>query len=632
MDHPRGYNLIAGRHHEGNSLHGIPPSRINADFYNMIGDELVELVEAAGLDPDYSKRTQVRDAVIELSGGLDVRAFGADPEAGPNTNTRAIQAALDSVSTGSGGTVRISGGTYRIHGLHIRGHRVHLAIEAGSTLDAVTPLARIVTVTGDDVIVTGPGEVRCPIAFDARNARNTIAVFWVESCTGFRAQDLTLNGIPRCGFQFENATAAALRGVRARGGYPSSLYDEKSTTGHFFVFYDPPANATHGGLSVIDCHVVDCVQGIAGGNYDGAAALTGIRVTGNTFVRCWDHAVYTRGDRGMVVAGNTMLDCRRPIAIEGEATTISGNTLHASDIVDTYHEQAISMRSARNCVVVANTLHGVGAGIDCSQLGAIPPQGNMILGNTLIQMAPSRYLIENIRMRATSAGSASNAIIGNRIITRSDNNVRGAIGLYAPAEIPMIDTVVRDNSLTIEGLMPAVFIRGQDGARIEKNTINFSSQSYRPTTLSCIYADDSLACSIQGNSITYRRGGQGVSVRGIQIDPKCASMTITDNSIRLEAPQNALPIIDRGTNTHLSGNRIGDAPLSADVTLSPGQTSVVVETPNVHEASVIHLMPMTPEAAMTPVFVTPSAGRFSVSMVQPETSGAEVARWRFRLL
>ena len=68
MDYSRGTNLIAGRHHEGNPAAGVRSSQLEAEWVNMIDDELVGLIEAAGLKPDYAARDQVEKAILALSG------------------------------------------------------------------------------------------------------------------------------------------------------------------------------------------------------------------------------------------------------------------------------------------------------------------------------------------------------------------------------------------------------------------------------------------------------------------------------------------------------------------------------------------------------------------------------------
>ena len=63
MDFSQGSYLLADRHHDGNPAIGLRGSRLEAEFINMLGDELVGIVEEAGLDPDYADRTQLRQAV-----------------------------------------------------------------------------------------------------------------------------------------------------------------------------------------------------------------------------------------------------------------------------------------------------------------------------------------------------------------------------------------------------------------------------------------------------------------------------------------------------------------------------------------------------------------------------------------
>lgn len=87
MDHSRGRNLLAGRHHDGNPATDLRGSRLEAEFFNMVGDELVNVVEEANLDPDYTDRTQVMRAIILLArqtSGASYRLHGEAQEAVEN--------------------------------------------------------------------------------------------------------------------------------------------------------------------------------------------------------------------------------------------------------------------------------------------------------------------------------------------------------------------------------------------------------------------------------------------------------------------------------------------------------------------------------------------------------------------
>ena len=68
MDYSLGSNLLAGRHHDGNSSTGLRGSRLEAEFINMVGDELVELLLEADIIPEYTVRNQVATAVRIVAG------------------------------------------------------------------------------------------------------------------------------------------------------------------------------------------------------------------------------------------------------------------------------------------------------------------------------------------------------------------------------------------------------------------------------------------------------------------------------------------------------------------------------------------------------------------------------------
>lgn len=99
MDFSLGSNLLAGRHHDGNPATGLRRSRLEGEFINMVGDELVGLIGVAGLEPAYGERTQVAEAVRLI----------AEDVAGIRFPT--LAAALDSDDISSGDVVAILGFT-----------------------------------------------------------------------------------------------------------------------------------------------------------------------------------------------------------------------------------------------------------------------------------------------------------------------------------------------------------------------------------------------------------------------------------------------------------------------------------------------------------------------------------------
>lgn len=75
MDYSLGSNLIAGRHHDGNTETGKRGSRLEAEWINMISDELIGVIEEAELEPDYGDRTQLRNSVRRIAQNVTIPSF-----------------------------------------------------------------------------------------------------------------------------------------------------------------------------------------------------------------------------------------------------------------------------------------------------------------------------------------------------------------------------------------------------------------------------------------------------------------------------------------------------------------------------------------------------------------------------
>ena len=76
MDYPTsdaGARLHNGKFTDGDPVNNIPPSKDSATYQNMVFDELIGIITAAGHEPNENKTTQLKEAIdtlIAASSGL----------------------------------------------------------------------------------------------------------------------------------------------------------------------------------------------------------------------------------------------------------------------------------------------------------------------------------------------------------------------------------------------------------------------------------------------------------------------------------------------------------------------------------------------------------------------------------
>ncbi len=178
MDFSQGSNLLADRHHEGNRAIGLRPSRLEIEFINMLGDELVGLVEEASLVPDYADRTQVKRAVRRMAQSSSVAAFATISSAIAPAGAAALPAdvrliyvhghtvegrggaeykRIDAAPTHVGKFQDTAGQWWELHELHVT-PEMFGAVGDGAThdTDAVNAAITFVDSQGGDVRLVSP--------------------------------------------------------------------------------------------------------------------------------------------------------------------------------------------------------------------------------------------------------------------------------------------------------------------------------------------------------------------------------------------------------------------------------------------------------------------------------------------
>lgn len=546
------------------------------------GAALVGFTQVGAGLPTRSLQTKLREVV-------SVKDFGALGD-GIADDTAEIDLAL-----ATGADVICPPGNYVISTLTMAAAGTRLILAPGATLKPSSAITKAINVTAANCSVVGPGKIESPASWDSTTARLTYATIWVAG-EDFALEGVTFINIPRAGIHFEDVTNGKLLNNTFRGNMPYATYNEVNT-GLCAISYNPPATggagtaSGNGSLIVSGNRIEQVTQGVFVGNYDAAASEVGIVVTGNSFNRCYDHGVYIILGKAPVVSANSFVNCKYPIAVQGNAATVAGNSLFATETSGTWGQQVISVRNAVDCVIDSNTLQGLGAAIYCDVESALSVdiRRNRITGNTI---------------RRTGTGSASAAIrLGNNAEVCEDNLIADNVisgGFHTVASVSPITLVMKagfrgnrnivrantvhyTDALAASAAVAAIRTNLHDYLEIYDNSLICTSDGGAGSIFYHIFIVDGSYFSIRRNKFYYTTGGANVTARVIQVSAGTGG-NVTDNEYFLTsaslAAVSSLAFI--GGNANIQRNRLNPtAKMYGTATLANAAVSVVVSNANI---------------------------------------------------
>lgn len=571
-----------------------------------------------------------RTIYIKMLERVSPEDFGATGD-GVADDTTALDAAL---ATGKR-VVLTSGKTYRVTTCTMSVNGTVLNIEGGATLVGDDETVSFVAVSGDNCAIVGEGAIEGPAVFDGSIARTTYACLWV---TGDNAliDRVRFNNVPRCAIGIEDSVGHRVLGVRVDGGYPYASYNPATTTGHAFIFYNPPATSTTDlrGLVVSGCEVSRCIQGVLVANYDSSASETGVTIVGNTFNQCWDHAVYSTVGEGVVVTGNSFLNCKFPIVADGVGAVVCGNTLYANESSQTNGQQVISVREAQGAVISGNTLWGLGAAILCDIVTGTDIRDN-IISNNVIHSTGSGIATSGIRLGSGAQVCENNIIEGNTISGGDFGEFVGAITLEMANTYTGQNNTVRNNTVKVSNKTYNIYFSAQNNCVVSGNIVESTMTSAGAYTAEMIVASSSTNSVVERNTVVYRTGGTNVTARGVKVNNTCTDIRVTDNRFLLTSGSLAGSdeIVDAGTDTYLARNQFDcTEPMSGSFTWTTTTASYTVNNDNIVASSRITVIPVDADAGVViqtkGYYVVAGTGSFQI-FTGDGTNTAADSDWRY---
>lgn len=424
----------------------------------------------------------------------------------------------------------VGGRTYKFTTLNITGDDVAIIIEPGATLEAITPTAKSLNVTGQRFSLFGGGTLKGQPTFDGTNARPTYGTIWLAGSDYFVCTGITFDTTPKEAIVLEDSTYAHIFGNRFIGRYPQASYDENTTTNHCAIIQNAPpaASKPRPFLNITSNIFEQYIQGCLIANYDGAANQSGVMIAANSFKECWDHGVYMSRGLSHNITGNNFLACRRPIVSDGIGSIVVGNTLFSGSATGSNREQTISVREPSDCIIANNTIYGYDASILVDCLETTIMNRNLITGN-VIRSLGTAFITVGIRLGVGATECDDNTISNNTIHSGFFGASGAAIELSMASGFSTRTRVFGNTCRRIDAGGFGINVNRHSYSEIFDNRFTFSGVAAGATQTSAILVANSSFPIVRDNTFDYVQGGTNVTMIGINVSAGCVLPKIWDN-------------------------------------------------------------------------------------------------------
>lgn len=327
------------------------------------------------------------------------------------TNTTALQAALDSLTTG--GTLFIPKGTYRTGPLTVSNSNVTIVMEQGAVLKWTTlgVGVKAITVTGEGFTMVG-GELLGPSS--AAYVANENAIHMIGTSTSNRKTGLTLSNVEIANFGAHGIYAQFVDSVKVADcnihdcGYAGALFlscNHGKFSGNTVKTITPGSSGNMYGVSVTHDSVGYNVDPNAGTKQATQPFSWDWLISGNFMESINWEAIDTHGSYEVRVVDNAVYACQRGIAV----TASSGDALNYAGYSNIVTGNIIDGRKSDG---TTSGYENAGYGINVNGASTTTQNRILVMGNILLY----KGIGSNSNTGAIQATRATNVVISDNII------------------------------------------------------------------------------------------------------------------------------------------------------------------------------------------------------------------------